>query len=77
MQINPKNPKFGNSVGTCKKLSILLPVMWASYCAPWLSCSVEVCSKGNMKLTLNTLNLLIFTGLSDDTEVVILRFELR
>jgi hypothetical protein len=25
MQIDPKNPKFGNTVGTCKKLAILLP----------------------------------------------------
>jgi len=77
MQINPKNPKFGNSVGTCKKLAILLPVMLVSYCAPWLSCSIEGCSKGNMKMKLNILNVLLYTGLSDDTEIVILCFELR
>jgi hypothetical protein len=35
MQIDSKNPKFGNTVGTCKKLAILLPVMWASHYAPW------------------------------------------
>jgi hypothetical protein len=77
MQINPKIPKFGDPVGTCKKLAILLPVMWASHCAPWSSCSIEGCNKGNMKMKLNILNVLLYTGLSDDTEIVILHFELR
>jgi len=45
MQINPKNPKFGNSLGTYKKLAILLPVMWPSHCAPWSCNNIEGCCK--------------------------------
>jgi len=49
MQINPKNKKFGNSVGTCSKLAILLPAMWVSHYAPWSCCSIEGCSKGTLR----------------------------